>query len=178
MKPTLEDYFKDIPIDDHTVYEDNIFFHHNHFSEMINEAVCIIDFQNRNFYDVSDHDFFLCGYSQSEVKNLGYHFFNEIVHPDDINLWAKMHNNILKYLYNQDSQTEEVRFFTCTIRIKSGFQISDKPYYIMSFIEIRPVFVNRKLKYGLCLFSTSAVETPGNLCLYFKSGETYGEFFV
>ena len=176
MKPTLEDYFKDIPIDDHTVCEDNIFLHHNHFTEMINEAVCIIDFQNRNFYDVSDHGFLLCGHSRNEVKSLGYKFFEEIICPDDIELWVKMHNVILKYLHNQDAETEEVRFFTCTIRLKISFQIGNKPYYIMSYVEIRPVFVNQKLKYGLCLFSASAVETPGNLCVYFKAGEIYSEY--
>ena len=58
MKPTLEDYFKDIPKDDQTVCEDNIFLYHDLFTDVINEAVCIIDFQKRNFFDVSDHGFF------------------------------------------------------------------------------------------------------------------------
>ena len=83
MKPTLEDYFKDIPIDDRTVCNDNIFLHHDLFTDMMIEAACIIDFQNRNFYDVSDHGFFLCGYSRSKAKSMGYQFFDEIIHPED-----------------------------------------------------------------------------------------------
>ena len=68
MKPTLEDYFKDTPIDDHTICEDDIFHNHKLFTDMMTEAVCIIDFQKRNFYDISDHGFLLCGYSCSEAK--------------------------------------------------------------------------------------------------------------
>ena len=176
MKPSIEDYFKDIPIDDHPVCEDNTFLHHDLFTDMMIEAACIIDFQKRNFYDVADHDFFLCGYPQSEVKSMGYQFFNEIIHPDDIKMWVKMHNIILKYLYNQDFESEEVRFFAFTIRIKSIFQIRNAPYYIMAEVRLRPVFVNQNLKYGICLFSASAVETSGNLCVYYKGGEIYCEY--
>ena len=176
MKPSLEDYFKDIPIDDHLVCEDNIFLHHALFTDMMIEAACIIDFQKRLFYDVSETGFFLCGYSRSEVKKLGYQFFNEIIHPDDIFLWAEMHHAILKYLYNQDFEAEELHYFSCTFRINSGFQIKKTPYYIMSEVRLRPVYINRKLMYGLCLFSASAVETPGNLCVYFKGEKIYCEY--
>ena len=176
MKPTLEDYFKDIPIDDRAVCEDNIFLHHDLFTNMINEAVCIIDFQNRNFYDVTDHGFFLCGYSRSEAKSMGYQFFDEIIHPEDLFLWVEMHNKTLKYLHEQDFGAEEVLYFLCTIRIKSSFQFRKTPYYMMSYVRLRPVFVNHKLKYGLCFFTASAVKTSGNLCVYLRGERIYREY--
>ena len=123
MRPTLEDYFKDIPKDDHTECEDNIFLHHDLFTDMMIEAVCIIDFQKRIFYDVSDHGFFLGGYSQNEAKNMGYQFFDEIIHPDDLFLWANIHNTILKYLHNQDFEAKKVHYFTCNIHIKVAFNL-------------------------------------------------------
>ena len=176
MKPTLEDYFKDIPIDDHPIDEDNIFLYHNLFTDMMTEAVCIIDFQKRTFYDVSDHDFFLCGHSRSEVKSIGYQFFEEIIHPDDLFLWSEMHNAILKYIHEKDIEDKEVHYFTCTIRIKSSFQFRKTPYYIMSDVRLRPVFINRILKHGLCFFTASAIKTTGNLCVYFKEKTIYSEY--
>ena len=176
MKHTLENYFKDIPIDDHTISEDNIFLHHELFTNMINDAVCIIDFQNRNFHDVSDHNFFLCGYSRNEAKSLGYQFFNEIIYPDDIPLWVEMHNAILKYLYEQKFVEEEIHYFSCTFRIKSSFQFRKTPYYLMSEVRLRPVFINNELKYGICLFTDSTIKTSGNLCVYFKEKKNYREY--
>ena len=175
MKPTPEDYYNGIPIDDHPVCEDNLFRHNKIFTGIMREAVCIIDFQNRNFHDVSDHNFFLCGHSRGEAIRMGYKFFDKIIYPDDIYLWAKMHNAILKYLYENEFE-EEVLFFTCTIRIKTGIQLGKKLFYMVSFVEIIPVFIENKLKYGLCLFSASAVETPGNLCVYLKGEEIYREY--
>ena len=175
MKPSLEDSFYDIPIDGHSVCEDNIYPHYSIFMDMI-EASCIIDLQKRNFYDVSDHGFFLCGYSQSEVKSMGYKFFNKIIHPDDIQLWVDMYNIILKYLCDKDVETEEGHYFSCTFRINSGFKIKKMPYYIMAELRLRPVFVNQKLKYGLCLFTSSSVKTSGNLRVYFKRERIYREY--
>ena len=176
MKPALEDYFKDIPIDDHTECKDNIFLHHDLFTDMMNEAVCIIDFQKRNFHDISDHGFLLGGYARSEVKNMGYQFFNKIIHPDYIQLWVNMHNTILKYLHKQDFEVGNVHYFTCTIPIKSCFQLSNTPHYMMSDVRLRPVFVNQILKYGLCFFSASTIKTPGNLRVYFKEKKIYSEY--
>ena len=176
MKPTLEDYYKDIPAYNHSVDEDNIFLHHSLFTDMITEAVCIIDFQKRNFYDVSDHGFFLCGYPRSEVKSMGYQFFNEIIHPDDIQLWVDMHNIILKYLHEQDFEAEKGHYFSCTFRIKSDFNFRKTPYYMMSHIRLRPVFVDRRLKYGFCFFTASSVKTSGNLRIYFKRQRTYSDY--
>ena len=83
-----------------------------------------------------------------------------------------MHNAILKYLYEQDFDEENVHFFTCTIPIKSSYQFTK----IMSYIRLRPVYVNRILKYGLCFFSASAVKTAGNLCVFFKEKKIYNEY--
>jgi len=176
MKPTLEDYYKDIPQDDLIECEDNIFLYNNLFTDMMIEAVCIIDFQKRTFYDVADHDFFLCGYSRSEAKSMGYQFFKEIIHPDDLFMWAEIHNSILKYFHRQDMEEKEVHYFTCKIRLKSSFQFRKTPYYMMSDVRLRPVFINRNLKYGLCFFTSSHEKTSGHLCVHFKEKKIYREY--
>ena len=176
MKPSPEDYFKDIPIDDLPVCEDDVFLHHDLFTDMMIEAACIIDFQKRNFYDVANHEFFLCGYSRSKVRSMGYQFFDEIIHPDDIYLWVDMHNTILKYLHEQDFEAEEGHYFSCTFRIKSNLKFRKNPYYMMSYVRLKPIFVDRRLKYGLCFFTESPVKTSGNLCVYFKRERIYREY--
>ena len=47
---------------------------------------------------------------------------------------------------------------------------------MMSYLRLRPVFVNKKLKYGLCFFTASTVKTTGNLHVYFRGERIYSEY--
>ena len=174
MKPDLDDYYKDLQID--TESEDDGFSDHIQLTDMMIEASLIIDFQKRNFYNVGNHDFFLCGYSLEEVKNKGYQFFNEVIHPDDIFLWAEMHNIILKSLHEQEFTANEVHFFSCTFRIKNSLQFRESPQYLMAYLKLKPVWVNRQLKYGLCLLTDSVIKTSGNLRVYFREKVDFYEY--
>ena len=119
-RPTLDDYYKDIHLYDPLLTENESIFNYEHCMDMMKEASLIIDFQNRNFKEVIAKGFFLCGYSIETLKSMGYEFFNEIIHQEDISLWAEIHNAILKYLHKEDLSEEEVLYFTCTFRIKSS----------------------------------------------------------
>ena len=109
MKPALNDYYKDIQLCAQS--KEDVFLNHIQFTDMMIEASLIIDFQRRNFYNVGNHDFFLCGYPLEEVKEMGYRFFDKVIHPDDILLWAEMHNAILKSLYEQEFTMDECIIF-------------------------------------------------------------------
>ena len=168
MKPTLDDYYKDIPISELESLKDNVFSNHSYLTDMMIEASCIIDFQKRRFHDIGKHGLFLNGFSLETAKKMGYEFFNEIIHPDDIYLWAEMHHTILKYLDDNDSAEEDVHFFSCTFRIKSCLQTNKSPDYLMIYLKLKPVWIKCQLKYGLCLFNSSVIKTSGNLCVHFK----------
>lgn len=129
MSPNFDDYYKGISIPALLVSEDEVFVNHELFTDMMTEATCIIDYQKRNFYDVGNHDFFLCGYLPEKVKSMGYQFFNEIVHPDDIPLWAEMHYDMLRSLIDYEFTPDEVHYFSCTFHIKNSLQFRASPLY-------------------------------------------------
>ena len=176
MKPALDDYYKDIQFHIQAEPEHDVLFNHAHFTDMMMEASCIIDFQKRIFKGVGAHGFFLCGYSLEAVKNMGYEFFNEVIHPDDLSLWVEMHHAILKCLYEEYFTEQEVHYFSCTFRIKSSLWVRNSPGYLMAYLKLKPVWVKGRLKYGLCLFSSSVIRTSGNLHVYFKNKPAYGKY--
>jgi len=174
MVPTLDDYYKDIPID--VKPKDDVFLDHIQFTDMMIEASLIIDFQKRNFYNVGNHDFFLCGYSHEKVTSMGYRFFEKAIHPDDIFLWTEMHNTILLSLHEQKFKQDEVHYFSCTFRIKNSLKFRKSAQYLMAYLKIKPVWVNRQLRFGLCLLSESVIKTSGNLRIHFKEKKFFCEY--
>ena len=179
MKPTLADYYKDILLYPQSGSEDDKLFNHELFTDMMIEASCIIDFQKQNFKSVGDHGFFLCGYPLEKAKTMGYLFFNEVIHPDDIFLWADMHNVILKSLHKKEFAADEVHYFSCTFRIQNSLQFSRKSIdYLMAYLKLKPVWINRQLKYGLCLLASSVIKTSGNLRVYYKRKKSFSEYSI
>lgn len=41
-------------------------------ARMNNQSIYIIDYSKKNFFFVSSHPLFLCGYTAQEVKEMGY----------------------------------------------------------------------------------------------------------
>jgi hypothetical protein len=66
------------------------------------EAVFVIDFQQRCFRYVAEHDLFLCGHTREEVMELGYDFFSKVVHPDDMLLLDNYYDAISDRLRSAD----------------------------------------------------------------------------
>jgi len=55
-------------------------------SRMTNQSVCVVDYSKRNFFYVSPHPLFLCGYTPQEVKEMGYSFFEKVLSPKDLQM--------------------------------------------------------------------------------------------
>ena len=174
MKPALDDYYKDIQL--YTQSKEDVFLNHIQFTDIMIEASLIIDFQRRNFYNVGNHDFFLCGYPLEKVKEMGYQFFDKVIHPDDVFLWAEMHNAILKSLYELEFTMDEVHYFSCTFRIKNSLQFRESAQYLMAYLKLKPIWGNRQLKYGLCLLAESVIKTSGNLRVHFNKKAYFCEY--
>jgi DNA-binding CsgD family transcriptional regulator len=140
------------------------------------EAMCVVDFFERQFRYVSVHDLFLCGYSREQVMKLGYDFYPEIVHPDDLQLLIKMHRVILNSPYILEKEMQEnIYFFYFTVKIKN-YPCLYQQNYLMTCCKIRPVFIDNKIRYGVCAFSISAMLSPGNLRVYFNDNKEYQEY--
>jgi DNA-binding CsgD family transcriptional regulator len=157
--------------------DDMVFpFSLEHFADMSAEAVYVIDFQRRLFQYVSGHGLFLCGYSREEVMSLSYDFYNRIVHKNDLQLWEKMHNIILRRLYNPYFSTDKVNYFSCTFRIMNPLQTGNRSDFLMVYHKLKPVLLNGKVQFGICMLSGSVISNSGNLRMNYKDTFDYDEY--
>jgi DNA-binding CsgD family transcriptional regulator len=150
-------------------------------------SVYIIDFKRKCFQYVGDHDLFLCGYSVDEVMQLGYDFYSQIVHPDDMLLLKKMFNAILIAGSNIDQQND-IHYFSFTFRIKIYPQQRKHPDYLMIYHKLAPVFADGEVQSGVCLITCleTGIEDDeadkysnkgsGNLSLYYKNSEYFDKY--
>jgi hypothetical protein len=70
-----------------------------HFlSNMMTEALVVLDFDQKNFRYIPNNDLILCGYTQETPKELGFDFFKEAIHPKDLSFWKNVHKTILDSL--------------------------------------------------------------------------------
>ena len=166
-----EDFFEGIPRSV-PVGEDveNLQEKYADLAGLMSESLFVLDFQRKNFLYVSPHYLFLCGYSQERVKELGYEFFREALHPDDLPLWKNIHVTILKSLYRNELPVERIDYFGCTLRIRNF--LSDegkKPDYLMTYLKIKPKLQHDIPQWGICLLSVAVVPKSGNLCSYYDN---------
>jgi DNA-binding CsgD family transcriptional regulator len=146
------------------------------FSDVCTEAIYVIDFKKQCFHYVSDHDLFLCGHSKDEILELGYNFYSEIVHKDDLSKLAEMHREILKYLCCQDSGNDKIIYFSCTFRIKNYLQQNKQSEYSMVYQKLIPKFTDGEIRYGICLLTNSVIKNTGNLRCYYKNKSDFSEY--
>jgi DNA-binding CsgD family transcriptional regulator len=140
-------------------------------------GVYLMDFQKRCLPLVSHRDIFLCGHSFELAAQSGYDFFSETVHEKDLKLFIKIHRTILKSKYIADpEQHSQIKYFYFTLRVKDHPQIYPKPNYLMLCHKIKPVFINGKIRYGLCAITISRMLKPGNLRVYFNNDRKPEEY--
>jgi DNA-binding CsgD family transcriptional regulator len=156
-------------------------------------SVYVIDFKQKCFQYVGNHDLFLCGYSVNEVMQWGYDFYPEIVHPEDMPLLKKIFNGILTAGSDIDKQND-IHYFSFTIRIRMYPQKREKPDYLMTYHKLVPVFADGQIQFGVCLVTCSETERvideadeadeadkysnngSGNLNLYYKDNEDFDKY--
>ena len=172
-------YFEGIPKSVPTEDEEKLTVECYELSDIMSEALFILDFQKRNFLHVSPHNLFLCGYTSKQVKEAGYDFFKIIFHPDDLPLWMNIHATILKSIYKNKLPIEKIKFFGCTLRIKNFLSDNDKRSdYFMVYLKLKPKFQHDVPRLGICLLSVSVVPKSGNLCVYYKNHDHSSYSFI
>ncbi len=55
-------------------------------SRMCNQSIYIIDYARQEFFYVSSHPLFLCGYTQEEVTKMGYDFYEKVIPANDLEM--------------------------------------------------------------------------------------------
>jgi len=146
------------------------------FSSIISESVYVLDVQLKHWSYVSPHAFMLCGYPAEDALNLGYDFFQKIVHSDDLRKWAEMHRVILEYLKDSEVKRDEVENFSCTFRLQRKYSFLKKPLSQMVYQRIKPIWIDDTLRYLICSVASSSAKEAGNLCMNYKDGLTYEEY--
>jgi DNA-binding CsgD family transcriptional regulator len=137
-------------------------------------SIVVMDFRERCLSLISNRDIFLYSFSSEDVGRLGYAFFYEIIHNDDISLFIKMHRAILNspYIVNEKVQSE-IAYFYFTIRHKNLFRLHNKQHYLMICYKLKPIFINKKIRYGICSLTISGMSDPGNLRVYFNDNTKF-----
>jgi len=167
-KSITKQFYKDVPTITGNVGETPC-FSVEEFASMSMEAVYVLDFFKRNFHFVANRDFFLCGHSVDEARSLGYEFFPEVIHKDDLPLLAEMHAAILIRLCCM-SEPHKNNYFSFAVRIKN------RVGHLMVYHKLKPIFVDGHLRYGLCLLSSSVLNASGHLCAHYANGIDFDEY--
>jgi DNA-binding NarL/FixJ family response regulator len=154
---------------------------------MCRGSVYLIDFEEQCFRYVSNHDLFLCGHTRDEVLQLGYDFYPELIHPNDMFLLKRIYQEIVTTMQDVDKRNT-VNHFSFKIRIKAYPQQRKHPRYLMGYHKLTPLYVNG-LIFGICLLSCSVVdkemssvidgesnEVSGELRLYYRDNMLFEEF--
>jgi DNA-binding CsgD family transcriptional regulator len=140
-------------------------------------GVLVMDFKERCLPLVSNRDIFLCGSSYENAEQLGYEFFSQIVHKDDIHLLIQIHRAILNSQYIADEKLQsQIAYFYFTVKMRNCFLFHEKQHYLMICYRMRPIFIKGKIRYGICTLNISGMSNSGNLRVYFNDTEKYDEY--
>jgi DNA-binding CsgD family transcriptional regulator len=139
-------------------------------SKITNGSVYVIDFYKWSFLFVSDHDLFLSGLSTNDVLNMGYNFFQKIIHSNDLQLFIDIHRAILQFLFQLDNNVEEVDYFTFNLRLLNHGQT------LMVYHKMAPIFINGCARVGLYHLSSSVIPKSGNLRIYWNDKKKYSSY--
>jgi DNA-binding CsgD family transcriptional regulator len=138
-------------------------------SSMMTETLIVLDFDLKNFRYIPNNDVILCGYTQETPKALGYDFFKEAIHPKDLSFGKNVYNTILDSL-NNDELPAQVNYFSFLLRIKSSLLSNRKSDYLMTYVKLKPQYLNEQLRYGICMLSASVIRKQDNqLCAHYKN---------
>jgi DNA-binding CsgD family transcriptional regulator len=149
----------------------------NDLSNLSTGGVFVIDFQKRCLPVISHRDIFLCGHPFEHAAQSGYDFFLETVYEEDLPLFIKIHQAILKSEYIIDEkQQSQIKYFYFTVKNKNFFQLHDKQHYIMICYKMKPIFISKKIRYGICFMTISGMSDSGNLSVYFNDTEKFAKY--
>jgi DNA-binding CsgD family transcriptional regulator len=145
-------------------------------SNIMTESLYVVDLHKRSFLFVADHDLFLCGHSPEEVTQLGYAFYPQIYHPDDLHLHTDIQDVIRKHLYASGADLSDLNYYSFTLRMRNYLEYGQRSEYLMVYHRVRPVIIREKMQIVFYALSSSVIEKSGNLRIYYKTNLTFDEY--
>lgn len=143
------------------------------FSRLNNLSLYVIDYQKKGFEYVSDNPLFLCGYSNEEVKQMGYEFYFKCVAKDDLQLLLKI-NQIGFDFYETIPLEDRINY-----SISYDFHLQNQEgNEILVNQKLTPLFLTEdgKIWKALCLISLSNANQSGHIRIYNKKSEKIFEY--
>ena len=152
---------------------DNCQFNIEDFAALSAGAIYTIDFQEKRFTYVAEHDLFLCGYSSEKALQMGYDFYPKILNTDDLRLLAEIFTEIVN---TAQEEQNEISYFSFNIKVKNIHLRKNKYEYLMVCHKVRPQFQNGKIRFAMCMLTSSEASQSGNFRLYYKNSNFYKEY--
>ena len=165
-----DDFSKESFYNSPKINNDDWIIAYDFLSGMMTEAFVILDFDQKKIQSISNSDLILCGYTQEASKELGYDFFKEVIHPEDLPFWEEIHNIIFDSRNSDGWPPEQINYFSFLLRIKRASLSSNrKSDYLMTYVKLKPWWFNEQQRYGICILSTSVIRKPDKqLCAHYK----------
>lgn len=133
-------------------------------AEMMNESVYVIDPYEPCFRYVSSGGIFPCGRSSKEIMRLGYDYYSEAVHPDDLPLVMQAIKEVVSRPCLPDTLPDDLAYMVFDFRIRY------RKKYLPVCHKMIPVIIDNRVRFIYCTVSDSVNETAGNLIAYYHTG--------
>lgn len=140
------------------------------FSSVTTDSFYVWNIPRKQFDDIKPDGLFLCGFSVEEVLDLGYDFYPQIVHSEDLVLWTDMHKAVLRCLANYKGKHDEIDYFSCTFRLQRKCSFVSRPLPQMVYQRMKPVWIADRWAYLICTIKSSTSKEAGNLHMHFNDG--------
>lgn len=139
-------------------------------SHMCNKSIYIIDYLKQEFFYVSPHPLFLCGYTAKEVLKMGYDFYEKVFSPEDLEMELEI-NRFGWQLFYETAPDE-----------RNDFVISNDLYLehkngVKTLVNHRlsPFYLTKEgdVWLAICTVGYSPAKNPGNIFLTKKDKTEY-----
>lgn len=154
---------------------DNKTFMYDFLASMLNEILIIFDFELKECLYVSNKNNNLTNTQEKTVK-FSLEELKEIIHPEDFTLCIDIYNCIENCLYNKSMPFDQLNYFSFLLRIKNFFSNKSSSGYFMSFIKLKPQWINNQMRYGICLLSASIIRKQNRLLTAHYINHDYSSF--
>lgn len=122
------------------------------------QSFYIIDYGRKGFVYVHDNPLFLCGHSAQEVQRMGYDFYAQYVHPEDIPFLFEVNDiGFRKYRELSKEDRNKDGYISYDFRIKNG------DIYLPVHHTLIPLVKNeqQEIVWALCKVSLTEQRCPG-----------------
>ncbi|MDR0941203.1 MAG: helix-turn-helix transcriptional regulator [Bacteroidales bacterium] len=139
-------------------------------SRVTNQSLYIIDYSKENFYFVSSHPLFLCGYTPEEVTKMGYSFYEQVLSPEDLQMLLEVNKLGWESFYKVKPTKRVYGCFSYDFYLhhKNGSKT-------LITHKISPIFLSktRNIWLALCTVTLSSQKSSGNVIFTLNNMSDY-----